>query len=729
MGYGTLLYRRSSGIYVFRLSVPEACRSWFSRSEIHHSTHQRERAVATLVGLQFRVGWLAIMGELRAMDLKAIESGSPLIVGDGVIEIGHVASVIKTDVAALALALANRGTKFFAFADGWPAVQYNGPHDCMWHEDGEIPFVEIDNVGTPCHLRGLVEITNAVELAMRLKHGHCEIKPYQVWHPDLGTCFVAQPTSLRIDPKMIFVQKTEVSAWRESIMTAMSRPTSVSPSRPVLVHSPGSKILDSFRPNPPEIDGNLSAAKSGHELTPMPVDLPAVAPRLEPTSVLTSEPVGRFASMRMSTVAEKFIVAMSTAKAGGVPRWKSDEADRNRSKLAVFCALTDDPTMGELQTVPESESLIEQFMDTATGLPTGPNLTKARASTDGSAPALIAWADANGVTERMSLRTVKNSYLAKASECLNWAQKKGYITANPCAIVLEQTQLDPALFAKLRRVPLSPGELQQVFGCAWFLTGKPRPTSNGKLDKNFRPFHYWLPLLGLYTGGRINELSQLYLDDFKVTDTGQHYIAFTLDRPDKKAESSEDDDDEDLDRDDDLPSADKPVQDKSLKTANSRRDVPLHSELQRLGLIRYVEALRLAGQERLFPELRFDSKKGYGADSRKWFNDRLLGQKLKIPRDGTRVFHSLRHNFVVAARHAGLVLRERQQLIGHKRGGDTTTEEVYDHDDELARLLPKLVKVTYPIPVIAAFDVESGLSALRYKAALTRSRARAKIAK
>lgn len=703
MGYGTLVYRRPSGIYAFRLSVPDARRRWFDQGEIHRSTHHRERARAITAALQLRLGWTAILEEMRVMDLTAFERGTPLTVGDGVIAIGDVAAALRADVLTVALELANSGAKFFVFAEGWSAVSYNGPLCNMWREDGEIPFVEVENVGEECSLRGLVELSSPSDVALRLKHGALSVEPYHVIDSAFGTCFVARPPARRVDRDLIFVRKPDVSAWRESVLAAvrLQRPVEATPSP-----APALPITAVLEPMAVHVTASVEPVIAPSALSPV---VPAAATH-----------TGRFASMRMSVVADKFVQAMSTAKPGGVASWKSEEASRNRNKLAVFCELTGDPTMGDLQTVPESEELIELFLERASAMPTGPMLTKARAVTgNGTATAVIAWADQNGVVERMNLRTVKQSYLSKASECLKWAQKKGYVSANPCANVFEQTQLDPSAFQCLERKPLSTDDLQLVFGAEWFRFGGPSPTAAGKPAKNFRSFHYWLPLLGIYTGGRINELSQLYLDDFKVTREGEHYIAFTLDRPDKKA----DEDGDDVDPLDAVATPQRP-NDKSLKTSNSRRDVPIHDELIRLGLIRYVEALRSAGQERLFPELRYDSLKGYGADSRKWFNDRFLGNTLGIPRDGTRVFHSLRHNFVMAARHAGLGLRERQQLVGHKRGGDNTMDNNYDHDDELSMLRPKLCMITYPLPAIAPFEVRAGLAAVRYSSALKISRAR-----
>ncbi|MDU7187743.1 MAG: SDR family NAD(P)-dependent oxidoreductase, partial [Klebsiella sp.] len=51
--------------------------------------------------------------------------------------------------------------------------------------------------------------------------------------------------------------------------------------------------------------------------------------------------------------------------------------------------------------------------------------------------------------------------------------------------------------------------------------------------------------------------------------------------------------------------------DKSLKTVNAIRQVPIHPRLIELGLLEYVDALKVAGYDRLFPELKHNKIKGY----------------------------------------------------------------------------------------------------------------------
>ena len=44
-----------------------------------------------------------------------------------------------------------------------------------------------------------------------------------------------------------------------------------------------------------------------------------------------------------------------------------------------------------------------------------------------------------------------------------------------------------------------------------------RKLKSESIDKN-KPAYYWVPLLGQYTGARLNELCQLYVNDIKEID-------------------------------------------------------------------------------------------------------------------------------------------------------------------------------------------------------------------
>ena len=82
----------------------------------------------------------------------------------------------------------------------------------------------------------------------------------------------------------------------------------------------------------------------------------------------------------------------------------------------------------------------------------------------------------------------------------------------------------------------------------------------------------WVPLIGMYSGMRLNEICQLQLTDIRESKDGIPYF--------------------------DVTDSDDP-QNKRKKNDNSKRAVPIHPELVSLGLLQYVEELNRA--RRVFP--------------------------------------------------------------------------------------------------------------------------------
>jgi integrase len=293
----------------------------------------------------------------------------------------------------------------------------------------------------------------------------------------------------------------------------------------------------------------------------------------------------------------------------------------------------------------------------------------------------------------MSQKTA-NRYLRRLSEMLNWAVVDELMPRNPAAGVGDvgkkgkREQDERAIF--------DDADLAKIFGVEWFKTGKGQQTKRED-SRFYQPHYYWLPLLGLYSGGRLNELSQLYLDDVKKNEDGCWYLDFNLDGSDK------------IDADPKLVSI--ANQDKSLKTVNSHRVVTLHDQIVTLGLPKYVQALRDAGHVRLFPELRFDKVKGYGKAAGAWFNERFLGNHLKIPRDGTKTFHSLRHMFITELFDKEVPEATVAQLAGHVRG-ETMSAQRYRKDQNASKLQPYINRLVFTLPTVTPFDVAAGVLAV-----------------
>ena len=181
---------------------------------------------------------------------------------------------------------------------------------------------------------------------------------------------------------------------------------------------------------------------------------------------------------------------------------------------------------------------------------------------------------------------------------------------------------------------------------------------------------YWLPLLGLFSGARQGELAPLTASNVVKDETaGVYTIAIAEDE----------------------------TRGVRLKTASSRRIVPVHPELQRLGFLRFVEGRREAEgpSAALFPLLTPGPRGGYAEGWSKWFGRyiRSIGIANKAS-----VFHSFRHSFKDALRAAGVSEDLNDALTGHSGGGVGRSYGAKDvvRRFGLARLAEAVAKAEYP---------------------------------
>ena len=135
---------------------------------------------------------------------------------------------------------------------------------------------------------------------------------------------------------------------------------------------------------------------------------------------------------------------------------------------------------------------------------------------------------------------------------------------------------------------------------------------------------YWLPMLGLFTGARVNELAQLnpQVDIDQDKESGVWHLWINADTD-----------------------ADKGIR-KSVKTGDPRK-VPIHKTLLALGFAEHVTRLKAAGAKRLFPSWK-PSKGRASAEAEKWFRQFLedTGLRDDTPKQRIVGMHAFRHTLL-----------------------------------------------------------------------------------
>jgi len=203
----------------------------------------------------------------------------------------------------------------------------------------------------------------------------------------------------------------------------------------------------------------------------------------------------------------------------------------------------------------------------------------------------------------------KRKYFMRIGTFLRWLKTVDFTSIDLSA---------PITAVKVKKVPNSEqkaiftsNDLKKLFNSKHYCTGLHKTASE-----------FWVPLIGLYTGARLNEICQLSVKDVYQDVESQRWVF----------DFNEDDDEI--------------VENKSIKREYHKRKVPIHQTLLDLDFLEYWKLISKKSK-RLFPELLYtrDENK-YGAAISKWFGRTYTNKRncnITTPKTS---FHSFRHTLI-----------------------------------------------------------------------------------
>ncbi|MBI9078245.1 MAG: site-specific integrase [Pseudodesulfovibrio sp.] len=226
--------------------------------------------------------------------------------------------------------------------------------------------------------------------------------------------------------------------------------------------------------------------------------------------------------------------------------------------------------------------------------------------------------------QTISVRTVNNN-IGNASTFFTWCEDEELIVRNPCMRLKIKEEKDDIE----HRSPFTDKDLHNIF------------YSPGYMQDTFhRPSDFWVPILGLYTGARREELCQLHVEDVRqergvwVLDINKKFNVNGFDR-------------------------------KKLKNKNAKRLIPLHPFLA--DVMKFPEFAKRQEEKkhlRVFPELvRINTNYGHK------FGERFSNFRNTIEleeSEGAKVFHSFRHTFADFYKQREIQTDPFEQTFGHK---------------------------------------------------------------
>jgi integrase len=275
-------------------------------------------------------------------------------------------------------------------------------------------------------------------------------------------------------------------------------------------------------------------------------------------------------------------------------------------------------------------------------------------------------AKAKGLSSTLTAASV-NGYMVKLRSVLNFGVNEGWIERNPAKGL---RVVDPVR-KRDKRLPFSTAQLRLIFNA---------PLYRGCIDDEWhydcsgpnkpRRGRFWVPLIALFSGMRLNEICQLDVADVQRVEGVDCFFVSA--------------------------GAQSPNNDKRLKTTSSERYVPIHPQLRAFGFMEFVERQRAVGTRKLFPELPISTTGYYSDPFSKWFRRFLAKAGAAAPKT---CFHSTRHCYRDALREARIPHEIALALGGWASSGGAGDGEVssaYGRGYRMTTLQEAMSKVTYP---------------------------------
>ena len=239
-----------------------------------------------------------------------------------------------------------------------------------------------------------------------------------------------------------------------------------------------------------------------------------------------------------------------------------------------------------------------------------------------------------------------NQYLTALGAFCRWLVSQGHLVSNPVIDMLLKIDDDQRTV-----LPYSTEQLNRIFRSPLFVGCKGLSPSKASKSGNVivRDQHYWVPLIGLFTGARSNEICQLLVKD--VIQVDGHW-AFHI--------------------------TNEGHEEQQVKNDNSKRLVPIHPELVKLGFLDYHSDRTNAHDQWLFPTAVPDGARGKrNASFGKFYGQYAKKIGVKV---GSEVnFHSFRHTLTDAMRAVDILDPEIAMIVGHEKKTMTSKYGVVKH--------------------------------------------------
>ena len=286
---------------------------------------------------------------------------------------------------------------------------------------------------------------------------------------------------------------------------------------------------------------------------------------------------------------------------------------------------------------------------------------------------IIERAEKNNLS-RVSDKTAKR-HLSALSQFFQFAVDVGELTATEKNNMFDGHTFKNKKSAKDERDAWPPEQLTKLFSSPVWRGCEGKHARSKPGTNIIRDSRFWLPLLALYHGARLEEFADLYRRDIVCDDgTWAFNITTIEENPDEPQDEGR----------------------RRLKNQNAQRTIPVHPEILKLGFLHYISDVAPVKGDPLFPDLLPQGKdRRRGPRITRWFVEYRKSIGIYQPE---MAMHSFRHNANTRLRDTISGYQQNRHvnyLLGHSPGSGEG-EKRYDKGPGLKAAAQTLGLLKYP---------------------------------
>ncbi len=412
------LYRRSSGIYVLRITVPARYRVQFGQREIHATTHSRDLYSAKAVACRLLDFWNSHLSELK-MGESGLPEANVLMARKAVVSISELSAAIGLPAEHVLREVLNSNI---------PVV----------YEAHSLPGFLVDDfrkVDSESEIGGFV-INSAMDMGVHHAFSRF-LKPFHLRDTLLNiieTGF-SEEIVFRIPNQKWQAAFFDLPGIRVTAHTALI----------LRIHA------DQFF-NPPSCPASSSTFAKAYESQPL------LNPELSYACCRPDR-----AKELVSSLMDQFLTRKQM-------KWKPDQQKRMATQCGAFVELMNDPPLGVL-----NRQLIWDYEIKLRKMPEN-RYSAARRHNTQDANKLLALAEKHGEA-RLSSASVQR-YMDSLSSMFAWAVDNMILTINPAKGAIEKQK--KLTREQDGRSKFGISDLEKIFSAHWFLTGTGERNKQGR---------------------------------------------------------------------------------------------------------------------------------------------------------------------------------------------------------------------------------------------------------